>query len=57
MRAKGRSQWVQDLKFSPLDQVLAVSTHDNYVDLWSFNEADNYKRFATLEGHRSLSHT
>ena len=53
-RGKGRSQWVQDLKYSPVDQVLAVSTHDNFVDLWRFGADNKYKRFATLEGHRSF---
>ena len=53
-RGRGRSQWVQDLKYSPLDQVLAVSTHDNFVDLWKFNSSGVYKRIGTLEGHRSF---
>ncbi len=53
-RGAGRSQWVQDLKFSPLDQVLAVSTHDNFVDLWSYNDANKYARIGMLEGHRSF---
>lgn len=53
-RGSGRSQWVQDLKFSPLDKVLAVSTHDNFVDLWSFTDGNAFSRFAVLEGHRSF---
>ena len=35
------SQWVQDLKFSPLDPILAVSTHDNFIDLWEY-EGSNF---------------
>lgn len=53
-RGKNRSQWVQDLKFSPLDDVLAVSTHDNFIDLWSYNASHKYSRIACLEGHNSF---
>jgi len=53
-RGAGRSQWVQDLKYSPLDKVLAVSTHDNFVDLWTYNDANKYVRVGVLEGHRSF---
>ncbi len=53
-RGRGRSQWVQDLKYSPLDQVLAVSTHDNFVDLWGYDAQAKYTRCGTLEGHRSF---
>jgi WD40 repeat protein len=52
-----RQQWIQDLKYSPLDDVLAVSTHDNFIDLWSYDagaEDGNYAHFGQCDGHRSF---
>ena len=51
-RGRGISQWVQDLKFSPLDPILAVSTHDNYIDLWEY-EGSDFSMIHRLKGHNS----
>ena len=52
-RGRGLSQWVQDLKFSPLDPILAVSTHDNVIDLWEY-EGSNFTMLHRLQGHNSF---
>ena len=52
-RGRGLSQWVQDLKFSPLDPILAVSTHDNFIDLWEY-EGSNFTMIHRLRGHNSF---
>eukprot|EP00945_MAST-04E_sp_MAST-4E-sp1_P001800 g1800.t1 len=52
-RGKHVEQWVQDLKFCPLDPVLAVSTHDNWIDLWGY-EGREFSHLHRLKGHNSF---
>ena len=52
-RGRGLSQWVQDLKFNPLDPILAVGTHDNVIDLWQY-DGSNFSMSHRLKGHNSF---
>ena len=52
-RGKGVEQWIQDLKFNPLDPVLAVSSHDNWIDLWAY-EGANFTQTHRLHKHNSF---
>lgn len=50
-RNKDRKEWIQDIKFSPNGEYLAVGSHDNFIDVYNIN--DNFKKF-TFKGHSSF---
>ena len=48
---KHRKEWIQDIKFSPEGDRLAVGSHDNFIDV--YNVDNDMKKF-TLKGHSSF---
>lgn len=48
---KDRKEWIQDIKFSPNSEYLAVASHDNFIDVYTMDK--NMKKF-TLKGHSSF---
>eukprot|EP00949_MAST-11_sp_MAST-11-sp1_P004136 g4136.t1 len=46
-----RVEIIDDIKFSPDGQWLAVASHDNLIDL--YNTRENYTKVATCKGHTS----
>ena len=48
---KRRKQWIEDLKFSPNNEYLAVGSHDNIIDI--YDVASGYKWKRKLHKHSS----
>jgi WD40 repeat protein len=46
---KDRKSWIQDLKFSPDGQQLAVASHERFIDIYSVDKS--FKRICFLKGH------
>ena len=50
-KKKERVERVSDIKFSPDGKLVAVGTHDNFIDIYSVD--DNFQRKAVCKGHSS----
>ena len=46
---KDRKSWIQDLKFSPEGDYLAVASHERFIDIYSVEK--KFKRMCFLKGH------
>lgn len=47
---KDRKEEISDIKFSPNGKMLAVASHDNFIDVYS---VPDYKRLSSCRGHSS----
>jgi WD40 repeat protein len=50
-KKKERVERVSDIKFSPNGLLVAVGTHDNFIDIYN---TDTYRREAVCKGHSSF---
>ena len=48
---KDRTQWISDIKFSPNSKMMAVGSHDNYIDIYIVPE---FKRKFSMRKHTSF---
>ena len=46
-----RKRWIQDIKFDPTGEYIAVGTHDRFIDIYS---SGDFKRTAVCKGHNSF---
>jgi len=46
---KERKSWIQDIKFSPEGDYLAVASHERFIDIYSVDK--KFKRIFYLKGH------
>jgi len=49
---RDRKEEISDLKYSPNNSLLAVGSHNNFIDI--YNASKRYERLATCKGHSSF---
>ena len=48
---KLRKEWISDIKFSPNGKLIAIGSHDNFIDIYSV--VNKLAKQATCKGHSS----
>jgi WD40 repeat protein len=46
-------EWVEEIRYSPDGEKLAVGSHDNFIYLYNVVESGAYTKYARCKGHSS----